>query len=106
MFISSRRRRGMEVTISPFPLRKNSKNGSDQPSLFLCPLNLKSISFSSLKLGKEMAKKREMAGHLHSDYSPLRGWGDGHLHSSFSSLRDGGYDHIHVKGWGDDHQPS
>ncbi len=40
------------------------------------------------KLSQE-EEERERAGHLHSYYSPLRGWGDGHLHSSFSSLGDG-----------------
>ena len=30
-------------------------------------------------------EERERAGHLHSYYSSLRGWGDGHIHSSYSS---------------------
>ena len=75
-------------------------------SLSFFALSEINIFLFSLKLGRAMAKKGERAGHLHSDYSPLRGWGDGHLHSSFSSLRDRGYDHIHFKGWGDAHQPS
>ena len=33
-------------------------------------------------------KDGESAGHLHSDYSSLRGWGDDRLHFTYSSLGD------------------
>ena len=44
----------------------------------------------------EKEKDRERAGHLHSYYSSLRGWGDGHLHSSYYSLREWQMAHNHL----------